>query len=382
MEPTILIRSCTPIALTAIGMGPFQEKPFHLEFLNREKESCNFFLLISANARGKTTLLEAMTNLMALLDPKATPASPQKRLWSNPRACAQLDLRLVVNMDGVVREVLLTLAAGPGRPHEIRSWENSTLREVQTEQHLWISWKRSPGGHWSLEKSKDPLIDELRAQVGMEMENVYETFGPDSIAVPSLLYFDAYRDIPTVEDRNESISRPPEWVFRPHHHFGLRGDQWQHSLDNLLVWLTWLDDGRDKEVQDLLNRFVFTGTNKKLNPISRQYMEARVSSGETTHMLDQLSSGEKSLVQLLLRIHLHLTENCVILIDEIDAHLHVKLQHRLYQALKQLIRENPSITLIATTHSMELIDQFTTDMDAGEPLLRLGGHLIDLDEIY
>ncbi|MEO5371527.1 MAG: ATP-binding protein [Magnetococcus sp. DMHC-1] len=161
----------------------------------------------------------------------------------------------------------------------------------------------------------------------------------------------------------------------------MHGDQWQHSLDNVLVWLTWLNDGRYEAMQVLLNELVFTGTNKALDSISRQYMEARIIAGEGHHRLDQLSSGEKSLLQLLLRIHLHLTSNSFVLIDELDAHLHPKLQHRLYQALKRVVTANPNITIIVTTHSRELIDQYGIDMKVGEHGLRLGGHLIETDEI-
>lgn len=381
MDPILSIRSCHPIALTLFAMGPFQDKPFHLDFINKEGESCNFFLLISPNGRGKTTLLEAMAALMTLLDSSLKPQSPHERLWSNPQARAQLDLRLAVTMAGKPRELLLTLAAGDGSPHETRSWSGRDLEQVQTREHLHIAWSRTPGGHWKLTRTQEPLLDELLGLVKTEMENVYECFGPDPITVPSLLYFDAYRDIPTVTDDSQSISRPPEWFYRPLHRFGLHGDQWQHSLDNLLVWLTWLNDDRYERSQEMLNRLVFFGTHKTLDSISRQHMEARIASGGRHHRLDQLSSGEKSLLQLLLRIHLHLTIHSFVLIDELDAHLHPTLQHRLYQALKRCAVDNPNITLIVTTHSRELIDQYGIDMTVGEPGLRLGGHIIEAKEI-
>ncbi len=381
MENTFHVRRCSPISLTVFGMGPFQDKPFHLDFIDREGEGSNFFLLISPNGRGKTALLEAMASLMQVLDSSRDPGPPHERLWSNPKARAQLDLRLVVNMGGAVQEVLLTLAAGHGAPHETRSWERSDLERVQTKKHLHIAWSRSPGGHWAQVKSTDPLVDELLGLVRTERGNVYETFGPDTITAPSLLYFDAYRDIPISTDQEQFGNRPPEWLYQPLHRFGLHGDQWQYSLDNLLVWLTWLDDGRYEKVQEMINQFVFTGTGKVLDRINKQHMHALVTSGGRQHRLDQLSSGEKSLVQLMLRIHLHLTSHSILVIDELDAHLHPKLQHRLYQALKRLIAENPTLTLIATTHSRELIDQFGIDMKVGSSGLRFGGHLIDKEEI-
>ncbi len=381
MNQALMVRSCNPLALTVLGMGPFQDKPFQLSFANKDGEGCNFYLLISPNGYGKTVLLETMACLMRILDHSQKPGPPNDRLWSNPKARAQLDLRLVVNMAGKNREILLTLAAGYGAPHETKSWERSDLYRVQTQEHHHIAWIRSPGGLWQHQQSSDPLVDELLALVRQEMMHVYEIFGPNTITVPSLLYFDAYRDIPIVTDGAQSISRPSEWFYRPLHRFGVRGDQWQHSLDNLLVWLTWLEGERYEKIQRMLNDLVFINTEKRLDRISRQRMEARIVCGNSYHRLDQLSSGEKSLVQLLLRIHLHLTSHTFILIDELDAHLHVKLQHRIYQALKRLIISNPSLTLIMTTHSRELIDQFGIDMKVGDSRLRLGGHLIEKDEL-
>lgn len=42
------------------------------------------------------------------------------------------------------------------------------------------------------------------------------------------------------------------------------------------------------------------------------------------HRLDRLSSGEKNLVQLFLRIGAHMTRNTILLIDEFDVHLHIR----------------------------------------------------------
>jgi predicted ATP-dependent endonuclease of OLD family len=86
---------------------------------------------------------------------------------------------------------------------------------------------------------------------------------------------------------------------------------------------------------------------------------------------------EKSLVQLLLRIGAHTTLNTLILIDELDAHLHSIWQHGLLQLLKQLIKEYPGVTVIASTHSREILGAFP--MDIPEEGIRKGGDVIRTD---
>lgn len=69
-----LVQDFRPLFLTLEGVGPFQEKPYTVDFTDAHDEPCNFFLLLSENGRGKTTLLELMTALMGLLEQRE-PAS-------------------------------------------------------------------------------------------------------------------------------------------------------------------------------------------------------------------------------------------------------------------------------------------------------------------
>ena len=63
-----LVYDFRPLFLTVEGIGPFQEAPYELDLTDANGEPCNFFLLLSMNGRGKTTLLELMASLMGLLE--------------------------------------------------------------------------------------------------------------------------------------------------------------------------------------------------------------------------------------------------------------------------------------------------------------------------
>jgi predicted ATPase len=190
-----------------------------------------------------------------------------------------------------------------------------------------------------------------------------------------LLYFSAYRNIVPVPSHERAIIEPEDWGYAPVHRFDKEGGRWRTSLDNLLVWLKWLDDGRFERAQKIINDRVFNETAKFLKDVRRQPPEAIVANEGLEHRLDRLSSGEKSLVHLFLRIGAHLTRNTLVLVDEMDVHLHSKWQHRLLLQLKALLRENTGMTIIATTHSVDILKGYSYEtMESG---LRKGGYLIE-----
>jgi len=82
-------------------------------------------------------------------------------------------------------------------------------------------------------------------------------------------------------------------------------------------------------------------------------------------------------MQLFLRIGAHQTKNTILLIDEFDVHLHIRWQYRLFYALKALsASEDANFTVIATTHSTEILETFVAGLDVDEDGLIKGGHLI------
>ena len=50
---------------------------------------------------------------------------------------------------------------------------------------------------------------------------------------------------------------PRDWNYQPVHVFDIEGQDWRSSLDNLLVWLKWLDDGRFEDAVRAINERVF-----------------------------------------------------------------------------------------------------------------------------
>ena len=86
-------------------------------------------------------------------------------------------------------------------------------------------------------------------------------------------------------------------------------------------------------------------------------------------------------MQIYVRTLCHMTGNTVLLIDEIESHLHTKWMNRFFSAVKSLIRGVPSLSVIFTTHNRELMRVF--DHTRTEKGLIKGGYLIEeMDNRY
>lgn len=92
---------------------------------------------------------------------------------------------------------------------------------------------------------------------------------------------------------------------------------------------------------------LFAGTGKTIgiDPMTNQLI---FKDGEETIHLGQLSSGEKQLLIILLRVFLMDEEPYVLLMDEPEISLHIEWQYRLFEEIQRL---NPRCQIITSTHS-------------------------------
>lgn len=367
-QENFFIESFEPLCLTIENIGPFRESPYEIDFTNAENQPCNIFLLMSQNGRGKTTILEIMYCLMSLLA-KDKPTKFGHEDLDDGRGRVQWDLRLKLDWRGKKHCVVLSLLAGKDKP-VMKIWS-----QTQLEQYGATAWHKF-GFRQDLKPigEGDQLIDDLLANIRAEISSPSEQI--EQVSLPTLLYFSAYRDIEPISTMERTIIEPEKWGYYPVHDIIKEGGTWKRSLDNLLVWLKWLDDGRFERAVELVNERIFD-KNKYIKGIRRIPPEAIIVNGNEVHRLDRLSSGEKNLVQMLFRISAHITANSLILIDELDVHLHSIWQHAVLNILKQLVREYPGITVIASTHSREILEAFPIDIP--EQGIRKGGDVIRTD---
>jgi hypothetical protein len=366
------------LQLTLEDIGPFRGGPTTFSFLGETAPlgtpagaapgPSNLYMLIAPNGKGKTTVLEAIYGLFGLLN-----SSPDG-IFSNPSAGgrAQIDVRGTWLIDGVARPVLLSIWTGAREP--LVAWSQERL-ELEAEATDWarLSLSVIGGQVQSLEESNELgriLLRALRAAAGQSEGDV------DSVAerLPTVLYFPADRSVVAPVERR-IVARPQCWGYRVAHRFSNDGPDWESSIDNLLVWLEWMDSARLGGLLERVNAYLFGDeTSKQILRPDRSHLLTFVSTPTSFHPLSSLSHGERALLQMFVRIFTHSTQSTVLLIDEIELHLHTRWMNRMFRSFKRMLEETPGLALIFTTHDRELIQVF--EYERPESGLTKGGFLI------
>ena len=362
-----------PLRLRIEGDGPFPSVPYEIDFTDEGGQPCNIFMLMSENGMGKTTLLEIMAALMRQLGKKEISSYGVDGL-DNGELAVQWDILVRLVENNKQRNIVLSLLAGKFSGGSLIPWTEEELQryEADAQERVGFKWERSIGLR-SLSSSE--TVQKIQA-IFREWEGAApDGFEENSLNLPTLLHFSAYRDIPKITEQRRRISEPDYWGYSPVRKFSSHSTSWENSLDNILVWMKWLDDGRLEKAVEIINKRVFQGSTTFIKGVRKTPPEAIVVSKGQEHGLDRLSSGEKNLVQLFLRIGAHCTRNSIILIDEPEIHLHPNWQKRLMKQLREFAQEHPGITIILATHSIEMLRAF--GFEHKEKGLRKGGEIIE-----
>ena len=104
----------------------------------------------------------------------------------------------------------------------------------------------------------------------------------------------------------------------------------------------------DIEGRRVLDLFAGTGKTIEIDPMTNQLV---FRDGDEIIHLYKLSSGEKQLLIILLRVFLMDEQPYILLMDEPEISLHIEWQYRLFEEIQKL---NPHCQIITSTHSPSL----------------------------
>ncbi|MEY4979538.1 MAG: hypothetical protein RLZZ352_1808 [Pseudomonadota bacterium] len=375
-----------PLFLSIDRVGPFQDRMEVFDFTDSNDEPCNVYLMVSKNGRGKTTVMELMAAMMGMLGKVESDGVGIEDL-DRGLGRAQWDIKVTLNTSGQKETVILSLVAGlMGEEAALKFWSpDELLTHGATGWHRFGFVRATKGGRTSMVGRSDGWAIDFNALIDSSRGDRLTSFDGDVLTYPTLIYFSAYRNIVRLDATERAIVAPRDWNYQPVHVFDIEGQDWRSSLDNLLVWLKWLDDGRFEDAVQAINERVFKAgdpqldSGKRLKGVRKEPPEAVVVSGAQEHRLDRLSSGEKSLVQLYLRLGAHMTHNTIVLVDEPEVHLHRNLQYETLFELFRLAKKNyPRVSVFMATHSERLMKAFALDQE--EENLIKGAYIIETAE--
>ncbi|WP_158250049.1 MULTISPECIES: AAA family ATPase [unclassified Pseudomonas] len=356
--------------LTLLDLGALRgQRSFR--FRNEEGEPTNVFMIMGTNGAGKTTVLEAIYTGMRLLDAREHSSTGIDDI-DRKSGGLQLDAR--VALDDGSRSKLYLLSISVGRPGLLKRWKDDELAQAGVEKQIVLSYRSrisGPGLERSAESDPEAIAfsEAILERVGEPPAALFDVAN----GYPSVLYFPSDRGIRRPPDESRAIARPAGLYYRAAHRFGADGQSWDASIDNLFVWFAWLADGREEECRELVNRLVFRGV-KRLGSVDRPSLSVPVEVESGTHRIDQLSSGERQLVQLIVRIASHVTGSTIVLIDETEQHLHLVMRRRLINIIKQWACEHQGVSFVMTSHQVDSLRVFAPKLH--EPGLVKGGALL------
>lgn len=370
----LTITGWQPLHLWLDDIGPFRQGVENIELFgldtNGARAPSNLYMLLAPNGQGKTTALNAIYGLFGLLNDPPT----GRFVDTLETGRAQLDVRATWLQDGIETTNLLSIWTGTATP--LRSWTDeqiATDAQASAWVRLGLGW--NPSGTFALDGS-DPLGAALLRTIYAGRSAQPTALRGLSQDLPTVIHFPADRTIvaPTEE---RVVRRPQNFGYQPAQKFGSDGVDWESSIDNLLVWLEWIDDGRIADLVEFLNLNLFRDEeSKRIRRPNRRELLTFIETATGIHPLSGLSQGERALLQFYVRTLSHMTRNTIILIDEIENHLHPRWMQRLVAALKTLVRQpGGNVTSIFTTHNMELMGTFRPEWP--EEGLVKGGHMIE-----
>jgi len=384
--PDVYVEEFAPLYLSVDRVGPFQSRMEEFDFTDANNEPCNVYLMVSKNGRGKTTVMEMLAAMVDMLG-KTECMSLGFEAFDREHGRAQWDLRVTLRQDGRRETMILSLLAGfMGEEVSLKLWGESDCKKFGASGWCRFGFVRNAFGRYSMVGRGNTWVQDFNLLIQTAIGTRLFGFESDVLSYPTLIYFSAYRNIIPIPDEDRAIVAPRDWNYRPVHVFDVEGRDWRDSLDNLLVWLKWLDDDRFYAAVSAINDRVFKvgdehfSAGKKLKGVRKEPPEAIVESEDgQQHRLDRLSSGEKSLVQLYLRLGSHMTQNTILLVDEPEVHLHRSWQYEALYTLTNLAKSHfPNVTVILATHSERIMKAFALDQE--EENLRKGAYIIETAE--
>lgn len=330
-----------------VDVGPFQERT--IKFQDEWRGTLYDTVLFSGpNGCGKSTVLRAVAHLwqMAgvwLSNPGVkTPAYLAPRKWlSQTRAVA-----VVFDAIGDVKHVGL-FWGDPVVLEQLKVVQPNVRWIGETKQ---VREGRGPRAIVVIHKGQD-WIQALSKGYSQTILNGGQ--------LPNVIYLDGEerRWVKPTRGLSEVVPDDPSlrWLttYRP-------TEDWKGQLESSLIALKTINEAKFLALIKDINRYLAPkGIDPQPDPNSLR-LQVRVpdaSKKDSGHLLDELSAGEHQVMIQLYLVSRWLQKGGLVLIDEVDLHLHPSLLQRFLDNLEALVRDRDG-QLILTSHNPTVWDRY------------------------
>jgi predicted ATP-binding protein involved in virulence len=329
----------TPVRFVAHKIGPFD----HIE-LNWEKES-RYTLIVAENGMGKTTLVTAMAACLAAGNETLFPFDLFARLAHDESSYAYFEVNINGERAAIQRWGLLDSATKvPPQPDDSITkpalFFNIYRQKISEHQYRTSGTVSNSKLRW-LDSSQISFLCGaygVRRDIKSEKINRYNTINSHSLKN----FLNPFASIPSSEIL--------QWVTNQHVNYALALAEKEEAEANAYLLAI-------KRLEQLLSDVLDMPASFK---VKRNPFRLDVQQNGTALTVEQLSDGTRSLMSwpldYLMRASRVKWANPadsarapgLILVDEIDAHLHPEWQRRVMSMVHQLL---PETYIIATTHS-------------------------------
>jgi AAA15 family ATPase/GTPase len=327
--------------LRVIECGPL--KDVIIDFNDSEKNwPQSVTILAGANGSGKTTTLELIFSLLDLF--KFSPEANSDfinnlNIVHILKQTEYAELRLIID-----NEICIVFWG------EIE--HNDKIKNIHGIQRYFDEegnkkWKIYSKGH--IPKKINAFVNNLE-KTPLDFP-FYPYNEPKNYQIPTILYFPYNRELLNVKG---------DQVYREqgNYYFNYRyqiNRTFKGSFESYLIWLDYSDQELFHIVIQFLNHLNFGG--KKFNIRRKDLSVIVTTKDQSQHELSALSSGEQSLLIMLLEIRRRIIPGSIVIIDEIENSLHPEFQYLIAKSLMNLQKEI-QFQLLLTTHQHEFVKIF------------------------
>ncbi|MFZ4828527.1 MAG: AAA family ATPase [Phototrophicaceae bacterium] len=174
--------------------------------------------------------------------------------------------------------------------------------------------------------------------------------------LPNLVFLEAETRTLISAQRGDGSKIQPESLYQWFVTYAGQ-DRWAGHIESMLRNLKIRDARQFAETVASISNFL--GEGKRITDFDDD-LRLRVQFGKHkthSHLIDELSSGEKQCLIMIFMASRWLMEGGILLIDEPDLHLHVSLQRQVIHHLEQIVRQRNGQLLI-TSHSPTMWEEF------------------------